>query len=304
MSKNEIHKPDFFIVGAPKSGTTSLYYYLSQHKNIFLPPKELYCFGEDFTYINGKSTLKHYLSYFTDAKKNQKKGEASVWYLYSKNAAAEIKAFNPAAKIIIMLRQPTDMIYSLHQHQVFNGNEDITDFKAALQAQAERANGKKIPVNLGCPIEGLQYQKVGKYYDQVKRYLNVFGSENVHIIWFDDFKNDVKVEYKKVCTFLNIAPLKTIDLSIKNKSQKARSKKLTKILRHKPARLVSLVKIILPNRTLRHKVLNLFWKLNSVEIKRTNLSKTLEQRLNLFFTNDIEKLEKLTNKDLTNWKNR
>lgn len=304
MKLAEFLKPDFFIVGAPKCGTTSLYYYLSQHKNIFLAPKELYFFGNDFTYLNGKSSLNHYQSFFKDAQQGQLIGEASVWYLFSKKAAAEIKAYNSNSKIIIMLRQPTDMIYSLHQHQLFNGNENITDFETALKAQDERAEGEKIPQQLGCPIEGLQYLQVGKYYEQVERYFNVFGKKNVHIVWFDDFKNELQTEYEKICAFLGILPLKSIDLSIQNKRQKARSKGFTKLLKHRSATAIKLIKTILPSRKLRYKLLDFFWKMNSKSAPKAILPNTLKLRLDDYFLEDIKHLDKLTNKNLSNWINR
>jgi len=272
----EIHKPDFFIVGAPKCGTTSLYYYLSQHENIFLPPKERYFFGSDFTFLNGKPSLTHYQSFFKNAQQNQLVGEASVWYLFSKKAAEEIKVYNPNSKIIIMLRQPTDMIYSLHQHQLFNGNENITDFSVALKIQIEREKGNQIPKQLGCPIEGLQYKQVGKYYE----------------------------EYEKGCAFLGILPLKNIDLTVKNKSQKALSKGLTKFLKYRSATAISLAKTLLPSRKLRYKLLDFFWKINSVEKQKKALPKNLMQQLDHFFLEDIVSLEKLIGKDLSNWKSR
>ena len=304
MKKEINHKPDFFIVGAPKCGTTSLYYYLNQHQNIFLAAKERYYFGNDFTFLEGKPSLSHYLSFFKNAQPNQLIGDASVWYLYSKTAAEEIKAYKANSKIIVMLRQPTDMIYSLHQHQLFNGNENIVDFKKALQAQVERKKGHQIPAKLGCPIEGLQYQQVGKYYKQVKRYIEVFGKQNVHIIWFDDFKKDAKAEYKKVCTILNIVPIENIDFSVQNKSQKARSNRFTKLLKHRSKKAISLSKILIPSRNLRYKLLDFFWKMNSVEVEKTALSKNLKQHLDHFFLEDIEKLETLTGKNLDGWKNR
>jgi len=301
---NEVYKPDFIIVGAPKCGTTSLYYYLNQHNNVFLAPKELYYFGSDFTYLHGKSSLKHYQSFFKDAKPEQLVGEASVWYLYSKKAAAEIKAYNSATKIIIMLRRPADMIYSLHQHQLFNSNENITDFEQALKAQPERASGNSIPPNLGCPVEGLQYQLVGKYFEQVKRYFDVFGKENIHIIWFDDFKNDIKSEYENVCKFLSIQPLNNIDFSVKNKSQKARSVKFTKMLKHRSTLAIKILKLLIPSRRLRYKLLNSLWKLNSMKAEKTPLPETTTTKLDQFFQKDIEQLEKITGKNLLDWKSR
>jgi hypothetical protein len=111
-----MRKPDFFIVGAPKSGTTAMYFYLKQHPEIFMPErKELHFFGSDFFAPHFVRDLKEYLKFFEGADNKKRIGEASVWYLYSKRAAFEIKEFNPDADIIIMLRNPVDMMYSLRE---------------------------------------------------------------------------------------------------------------------------------------------------------------------------------------------
>jgi hypothetical protein len=111
-----MRKPDFFIVGAPKSGTTAMYFYLKQHPEIFMPErKELHFFGSDFFAPHFVRDLKDYLKFFEGADNKKRIGEASPWYLYSKRAAFEIKEFNPDADIIIMLRNPVDMMYSLRE---------------------------------------------------------------------------------------------------------------------------------------------------------------------------------------------
>ena len=188
-----IQKPNFFIVGAAKSGTTALYEYLKKHPNIFMPKKELYYFGKDFTFREAHTPLEYYMSFFEAIPPNAKQiGEASVWYLYSKTAAVEIKEFQPKAKIIIMLREPTEMLYSLHSQQLYSGNEDIEGFEMALQAEFARKKGQQLPPYIGCPYEALHYSEVPRYYEQVKRYIDVFGKENVHIILFNDFAKSTK----------------------------------------------------------------------------------------------------------------
>ncbi len=135
-------KPDFFIVGAPKCGTTSLYHYLAQHPDIFTPTiKESYYFCPDITAkIHNKpkvNSLEEYLSLFEDSH-GKICGEASVLYLVSEVAAQKIKDFNPNAKIIIMLREPVSLMYSLHSMKVANGQMPVKDLKLAIEADLDK----------------------------------------------------------------------------------------------------------------------------------------------------------------------
>ncbi|MFI5136136.1 MAG: sulfotransferase, partial [Chitinophagales bacterium] len=160
----EIRKPDFFIVGAPKSGTTSLYFYLKSHPEIFLPRrKELLYFCDDLHFMYPILNEQQFLDYYVDVKSERAVGEVSVWNLYSKNAAKNIFRFNPEAKIIAIIRNPADALYSLHSNHVFNQNEIISDFAEAWKAAPERKAGNKISPVIKCPVEGLYYTEIGKY---------------------------------------------------------------------------------------------------------------------------------------------
>ena len=131
---DKYRKPDFFIVGAPKCGTTSMFHYLRQHPQIFMPDnKEPHYFGKDLIKMSDEfiDNEDEYLNLFKDAKSDQKLGEASTFYLYSKSAYKEIKEYNPDAKIIIMLRNPIDFLHSLHSQLLFSGYEDELDFEIA-----------------------------------------------------------------------------------------------------------------------------------------------------------------------------
>src|SRR4026207_705955 len=126
-------KPNFFIVGAPKSGTTSLYFYLKSHPQVFLPRrKELLFFCDDLHFTYPILNEQQFLDYYREVKDKQAAGEVSVWNLYSKKAAQNIFHFNPDSGIIAILRHPVDMLYALHSNYVFNNNETITDFENAL----------------------------------------------------------------------------------------------------------------------------------------------------------------------------
>jgi hypothetical protein len=115
--------PNFFIVGAPKSGTTALHTYLGMHPEVFMGPKEAHFFAPDVR-IEPLDSDK-YFEGFVGAEGKACIGEASVFYLYPEKAAAAIHEFNPNAKIIVMLRNPVDLLYSLHSQFQFDQLEDI-----------------------------------------------------------------------------------------------------------------------------------------------------------------------------------
>tara|TARA_E500000178_G_C17006793_1_gene748493 strand:+ start:1487 stop:2410 length:924 start_codon:yes stop_codon:yes gene_type:complete len=200
-----MNSPSFFIIGAPKCGTSALAKFLSDHKHIYMSkPKEPHFFSTD---IDESSrlvlTLKHYLSLFKKARQDQLCGEASVWYFYSKNAVKNIYKFNAKAKIIIMYRNPSDMIYSLHNQMILSHEEDVKNFENAWKLSWERENGSFIPKNCRDPKK-LYYHKIANYFDQLQNVYKYFSKEQVKIISFENFQKNNLVVYKEVLQFLNI----------------------------------------------------------------------------------------------------
>jgi hypothetical protein len=139
--------PTFFIVGAPSCGTSSLGRYLDAHPRIFISkPKEPHHFGVDLELRpRPYAEREAYLKLFEGAGDVQHAGDGSVLYLYSRTAPAEILELNPAAKVIIMLRDLLEMVPSLHAHNLVLNYEDILDLAQALEAQADRRAGRRIP---------------------------------------------------------------------------------------------------------------------------------------------------------------
>lgn len=296
-----VTKPSFFIVGSPKCGTTALYEYLKEHPQIFMPKKELYFFGKDFTFREKRAELAYYLSLFTPAQAHQITGEASVWYLYSKTAAEEIKTFNKEAKIIIMLRHPVDMLYSLHSQQLYAGNEDIEVFENALAAEGKRRRGKHIPPYLGCPYEALYYSEVGKYSQQVKRYVEVFGEEKVHIIWFDEFINNTAQVYENTLKFLEVTTDFKPTLAKVNPNKKVRHQGFRNLLKQRPSWLLKTGKILLPSQKIRQQIISKLWAWNTTYTERQPMKEETRTFLQVAFQEDIKRLASLTKKDLTHW---
>ena len=205
MTTGEPRVPDFFIVGAPKAGTTAMYEYLRTHPDLYLPErKELRFFGSDLDIRDRQQlTAEQYLAYFAPAPADALIGTAYVWYLYSRLAAEEIALFSPDARIIAMLRNPVSMLPALHGEHLANGNEDISDFTAALDAEPERRAGRRIPPHAHLP-QGLWYTDVPRYAEQLERYFAVFGRDRVRVILFDDFVADIPATFRETLDFLGV----------------------------------------------------------------------------------------------------
>ncbi|GAB4536633.1 MAG: sulfotransferase [Anaerolineae bacterium] len=292
--------PDFFIVGAPKCGTTSMNDYLRQHPEIFMPAqKELHFFGTDLNspvYVREKDK---YLAYFSEACDEKRVGEASVWYLYSRRAAKEIKDFCPSASIIIMLRNPVDMLYSLHSQFLYNGNEDIKDFEAALDAEEDRKRGLRIPKS-ALLVEGLFYRETAKYVHQVRRYLETFGSENVHIVIYDDFKNDTSKTYRDTLYFLGVDETFKPNFRVINPNKRVRSWALHSFLWRHPEIVVRLGRALVP-RPWYTRFLSAVKRWNLQYKPRPPMNPHLRRRLQLEFAPEVEMLSELLGRDLTYW---
>lgn len=297
--------PNFFIVGAPKCGTTSLYEYLRPHPELFMPPmKEPHFFGSDLQvatemlerpYIRDKAA---YLALFDEAAGCKRLGEASTWYLFSKLAAREIKAFNPHAKIIIMLRNPIEMIYSLHGQFLWTCNETLESFEQAWEAQADRRRGGRIPPESHFP-QGLQYAQVASYTEQVKRYLEVFGRSQVMIILFDDFVSDTPEVYGQVLRFLEIDPWFRPLFRAANVAKRPTNIGVKRFLKRRP-KLQRGVIAMLPPR-LRPHLSRMMNRLTSSRIERPPMSEPMRARLREQFAAQIEDLGELLSRDLLHW---
>lgn len=277
-----------------------MYQFLAQHPEIFVPAsKEIHFFGTDLYSPHYCRDEQKYAELFADANDQKRVGEASVWYLYSKLASSEIKKFCPTAGIIIMLRNPVDMIYSLHGHRLYINSEDIEDFATALNAEEDRKQGLRLPAN-PYPVAGLFYREVGQYAEQVKRYLDAFGCEQVKIIFYDDFQADPAQACQEVFSFLGVSPTVPVRISVINASKKIRSRGLNSFL-DPPPPLVRKLGRALTSSERRHKLFRTFRKLNTEHVPRRPLPQVLRRKLQEEFAPDVERLGVLLGHDLSHW---
>ncbi len=298
-------KVDFFIVGAPKCGTTAMYSYLKSHPEVFFPErKEPHYFGSDLDFHNQpRISLKDYIGLFVDAKPNQKLGDASVFYLMSTTAAEQIKAYNPSAKIIIMLRNPVDVMHSFHSQRLFNGTENIDSFPEAVAAESDRREGKRMPARIGLR-QGLFYHDLVNFADQVKRYFDVFGREAIHVVFYEDLSTDLLGSYQKLCAFLEIDTSFQPVFETVNSNKVIRFGWLRDMLKHKPPALSAVGRILLPTAALRKSFRNAAMQLNMVTQPRAPVAQEIRSQLATELTPSIEKLEQLLGRDLERWRSR
>ena len=292
-------RPDFFIVGAPRCGTTAMYEYLRQHPQIYMPEhKEPIYFGSDLTHLHGRLLESDYVGLFKHARPGQRVGEASTWYLFSKTAAREIREFAPDGKIIIMLRNPVEAMYSLHRELLFYRAEPIQSFEEALGAEEDRKQGRR----LGPPGRGemLYYRDTVRYADQVQRYLNEFNRDQVKVIIFDDFAKDPAASHREALEFLGVDPSFTPAFERVNESKRLVNNALQEFIVRPPALLAKLVPLLRRTRVA-HRVRAAILMANSRATERAPMDPQLRRRLTEELAPEVARLGRLIGRDLSAW---
>ena len=198
--------PDFFIVGAPRCGTTAMCRYLSRNPRIcFSRPKEPHYFSRLDHDPSAEELQQDYLDknfgHFED--RHTTAGEGSVSYLYLPGVIERINSLNPQAKIVVLVRNPLSMLPSYHQRMRFLLQEDEPDFQKAWELQEPRHNGQHVPKRC-LDWRLLMYRHVAMFGVQVERLFNLVGRERSHVIVFDDFKADNRATYLGLLEFLGV----------------------------------------------------------------------------------------------------
>lgn len=190
--------PNFFIVGAPRCGTTSLHEYLKDVPDIFMSPiKEPHFFSIYTVPSFWKNIIRdpnEYFKLFEKVKNEKIIGESSTSYLSDTGAANLIHQTNPQSKILISLRDPIDRSISMRALISYEEKKNAGKFKNALKSARENKHYKMLNVFL----------KRSLYYEDVKRYLDIFGKDSVKIIIFEDFIQNRKETLLEILNFLNI----------------------------------------------------------------------------------------------------
>lgn len=289
--------PNFFLAGAPKSGTSSLHHYLRQHPEVFVSAvKEPRYFllepgpdgseprlDPDFPHKNTNMpirTMEDYVALFDGVDGQKAIGESSPVYIYSPVAMERIHELIPDAKFLFTLRNPVARAFSNYQHAVRQGKE---------QRPVEEAL-----------VEGSHYLDYGRYNYHLSRWYDTLDPSQMKVVLFDDLKSDTLGVYQEICRFLGISDTFVPDFTVRMKGGKPKNKTLVTLL-VKMKRLPGI----------RNQVYNLppatyqMWRDMTTRFlfeENPPIPEALQQRLSLFYRDDITALESLLGRDLSAWK--
>lgn len=295
--------PNFFIIGAARSGTTSLDRYLSQHPEIFITPrKEVHFFAAEHFPCTGpgdeglnKAVIHDedlYARLFAAVAGEKAVGESSVFYLCYPGTAERIAQTVPDAKFIILLREPVDRAYSAYMHLVRDGREHLR-FEEGLNWEEERKQKGFEPM--------WWYKELGLYYRQVKSYLDVFGTQRVKVVLYDEFCLNTVQVVRDVFAFLGVKEDTIIDTSVRyNVAGVPKSRRLYTLLDNfirKPNALEKSIKSLVPSH------LRTVWanKVMDIFLQSVPMDPQIHAQLKAYFAEDVGRLEDLLQRDLLCW---
>ncbi len=287
-----MYKPNLFLVGAAKSGTSTLYDYFISHKEVYCSNslKEPRFFSYPYFLKMGAhreileravKTEEEYLTLYRKRNKEKYILDGSVYYLYFDGIPERISAFNPGAKIIICIRNPADRFISHYNMHLRDTGEDV-DFESFLKHPFSR--------------EGLSLLDLGCYCRQVKNYFDVFGRNNVHIVLFEHIVKDFDKATEDICSFLSIQHVRARARKI-NTSGRPKNKAYRYFSQYFYRRFPLQLKKKLPVKF----TAGLKAKLDGMFLEKTDIEMDQRNKLVEYYTEDIRQLEELLDMDLKGW---
>lgn len=296
--------PSFFIVGAPRCGTTTLSSALKDHPLIsFSKPKETQFFllapanlGDTelrATYLN-----LHHRELNAD---HLALGDGSVSYLYAPDAIREALRFDPRARFIASVRNPLDLVPSHHARMLYTLEEDEPDLAQAWALQASRAAGQSIPARCR-DARVLQYGAFGRLGEHVERLIEVAGRERCLVIVYDDLARDLGAVYRQVLEFVGVPDDGRTKFSRKAENRGFKSPFLQQFVMNPPAWTLRLIQFSNGPMIRRLKrARRRLEEVNTFTRERPPLSAEMREVLRGYFAEDVRKLSALLARDLTHW---
>lgn len=277
-----IKLPNLLIIGVPKAGTTSLYFWLKQHPEVFMSPvKEPHYFSQ----IKNPKHIENWESYvklFKKAKNEKIIGEASVSYFHFYERSIPLikeKLGNP--KLIVILRNPIERAWSHYQYYIKSGHEKNNPDKVFDKSYV--IENDPWGWNLKNP-----YIELSFYSEPLKNFLANF--KNVKILLYDNLKSNPQSLIKDVYSFLNVDVSFIPNFEVRNVSGEPRNKLIKYILS------LNMTQKIIPKIPYPIKA-----QLRGVVFKKNEIPVPIKERLKNVFEEDIKETSKLLNKDLSFW---
>jgi hypothetical protein len=289
-------EPNFFILGAPKCGTTSLANWLGEHPQVFLPRiKEPFFFNTDHGH-RGVKEWRDYRDLFVSAGPEHRAiGEASVFYLYSDVAVQQIEGRFDEPKYIVAVRNPSDMAPSLHEQLLFTNDEHVEEFERAWQLSDQRLEGTGV-TRLCREPKILAYKTICCLGSQLQRLVRTVPAGRVLVVVLDDIKADPRAEYLKILDFLGVDDDGRTAFPVRNVAKERRwpgMGRATKFL-HRVRRKLPIPRL----------GINLISKLDAVnrtDRPRIPLEPSFHRELKRFFREDVRLLGDILERDLSSW---
>ncbi len=291
-----MRKPDFFILGAPKCGTTSIAAWLSRHPDVFVTPvKEPHHFNTDMAHRLFPDRAK-YEALYDGVTTEKATGEASVWYLFSQDAVPNIEKFcDTPPRYVVCLRNPVDMAYSLHEQQVFSGNEDQKDFAVAWGLADKRRQGQNIPRRASDPTT-VVYADACALGTQLERLFARVDRNRVHVILMSDLRDRPRAVFDNLQKFLGVEADPSIELTVENMAKQRLS--LTALW---AMQVLGRIKVATGSKV----NLGLLGRLDAWNRKthaRAELDPALRSELLAHFEAETTLVERLLNRQLPDWR--
>jgi hypothetical protein len=221
----------FFIVGAPKCGTSSLASWLAEHPSVFMSPlKEPHYYSVDLANRAVRSAAQYAALFSSAARQHVAIGEASTWYLFSQAAIPAIEREHPEARYIVMTRDPVEMAQSLYHHNTRVLHEDQPNFEIAWNLQAERAAGNRIPRTCAEPAF-LQYHQACSLGSMIQRLLRLLPPERIACVALADMQADPGRVYRRILDFVGVPDDGRSSFPVINSARGHRSRLLQEAIR-------------------------------------------------------------------------
>jgi hypothetical protein len=289
-----VKEPNFFILGAPKCGTTSLAAWLAAHPAAFMAPlKEPAYFARDLKVV--RPDLPQYRALFSSAGEHHAAvGEASTCYLFSQVAVSAILEYTPEPRFIVCLRNPVDMVRSLHQQEVFGLNDDVRDFEQAWRLQETRVQGRYIPRTCREPWL-LRYRERCLLGAQVERLLQQLPRQRIMFVLLDDLRANAPAQYLRVLRFLDLPDDGRAEFPVLNRSKEPRSRLVKEGVRVLSTAIRSM------GITRKFGIRTTVERWNTREVARRESAQPFMQEIGDGFAADIQKLGRLIGRDLSHW---
>lgn len=298
--------PDFFVIGAPKAGTTALHLTLALHPQLFMAPvkepKFFLCDGRPPRWGGGPGDAhsygewiwrqQDYEALFADAPAGTLKGESTPFYLADFAAQRRIRERVPQARLIAILRDPVDRAYSNWAHLWSDGLEPVSDFLAACAEEERRIAAGWAPF--------WHYLSLGRYGEQLRHLNGVFPREQVHVLRYRHLIDRPREALNGICEFLGVTPDLVTSTPFENVSAYVEPTPANQLLRASIRAGASLGRFF-PPRLWRKASTPLLAALRREAGPRPPLTTRLRRQLLAHFTDDIRLLEQETGRSYADW---